>query len=126
MRPAILAAALMLGGLAAPAAAQQAGRSDVQGAGANGAPYRGTATLQPIENGTWRIEWRVEGVVARGIGFVMPEARMLVVAYTMQDEIGVVAYTIGADGVLRGRYTQGQAGFIAAETLTPAGTLPRK
>jgi hypothetical protein len=126
MRPAILAAALLLGGVVPPAAAQQAGRYDVQGEGANGAPYRGTASLAPIGAGTWRVEWQVEGVVARGIGFVIPEARMLVVAYTIQDEIGAVAYTIGADGVLRGRYTQGQAGFIAADTLTPAGASPRK
>lgn len=68
-----------------------AGRYEVQGSGADGAAYRGIATLQPIANSTWRIECRVKGVAARGSGFVIPEGPTLVVADTIQDEIGVAA-----------------------------------
>jgi hypothetical protein len=126
MRQALIAATLLFASLACPAPAQQAGTYRSQGTGADGSAYQGTATLRPIGGGTWQVEWLVEGAVARGLGFVIPEGPLLVVGYTMEGETGVIAYAIGADGTLRGRWTQGAGGFIAAETLTPAGTLPGK
>jgi hypothetical protein len=126
MRTILLAAALMAG-LAPPALAQRAGTYSVEGQGADGSRYGGTAMLAPTGQNTWRVTWRVGGDAAQGVGILIPEGPLLVVGYTIGGETGVVAYAVQPDGRLLGTWTQGAGGGIGTEILTPAGdSAPRK
>lgn len=128
MRP-TLAAAALLAALSGPALAQQAGTYAVEGQGADGSRYQGTATLASTGNNTWRVTWQVGGDRAQGVGFLIPEGPLLVVGYVLGNQIGAAAYAVQPDGSLRGTWTQGQGGGIGTEILTPAGgggAAPRK
>jgi hypothetical protein len=126
----ILLAAAFLAGMAAPALAQRAGTYGVEGQGADGSRYEGTATLAPSGQNTWRVTWRVAGDTAQGVGILIPQGPLLVVGYTIAGETGVAVYAVQADGRLLGTWTQGQAGGIGTETMTPgggaSGGAPRK
>jgi hypothetical protein len=117
----ILLAVAILAGLAAPALAQRAGTYGVEGQGADGQRYEGTATLAPLGQNTWRVTWRVGGDTAQGVGILIPEGPLLVVGYTLAGETGVAAYAVQADGRLLGTWTQGEGGGIGTEMMTPGG-----
>lgn len=127
MRHLLLTTAL-LAGLAAPAMAQQAGTYAVEGQGADGSRYTGSATLAQTGQNTWRVTWRVGGDTAQGVGILIPEGPLLVVGYTMAGQTGVAAYAVEPDGRLMGTWTQGQGGGLGTEVMTPAGGggAPRK
>lgn len=116
----LLLAAACTATLAGSAAAQQAGTYAVEGQGADGQRYQGTATLQPTGGNTWRVTWRVGSDSAQGVGFVIPEGPLLVVGYVLGREIGAAAYAVQPNGTLQGTWTQGQGGGIGTEVLTPA------
>lgn len=121
MRRTILAAA-MLAAFASPALAQRQGAYVAEGQGGDGQAYRGTVSLQPTGQNTWRVTWQVGADTATGVGLLIPEGPLLVVGYVMAGrEIGVVAYAVQPDGRLMGTWTQGDAGGIGTEVLTPAG-----
>lgn len=123
----LLITATLLAGLAAPAQAQQAGSYSVEGQGADGSRYEGTAILAPLGQNTWRVTWRVGGDTAQGVGILIPQGPLLVVGYTLAGETGVAAYAVQADGRLLGTWTQGQGGGIGTEVMTPGGGgAPRK
>jgi hypothetical protein len=126
MRTILLAAAL-IACLAPPALAQRAGTYGVEGQGADGSRYDGTAMLAPTGPNTWRVTWRVGGDAAQGVGILIPEGPLLVVGYTIGGETGVAAYAVQPDGRLLGTWTQGARGGIGTEVLTPGGSgAPRK
>ncbi|WP_198369093.1 hypothetical protein [Roseomonas rosulenta] len=124
----LLLTAVLLAGHAASALAQQAGTYSVEGQGADGSRYDGTATLAPLGQNTWRVTWRVGGDTAQGVGILIPQGPLLVVGYTLAGETGVAAYAVQADGRLLGTWTQGQGGGIGTEIMTPGGGggAPRK
>ena len=123
----LMIVAAMLAGLAAPAAAQRAGTYAVEGQGADGSRYDGSAMLAPLGQNTWRVTWQVAGDTAQGVGILIPQGPLLVVGYTMAGETGVAVYAVQADGRLLGTWTQGQGGGIGTEVMTPAGGgAPRK
>jgi hypothetical protein len=116
---------------AAPALAQRAGTYAVEGQGADGSRYEGTAVLAPLGQNTWRVTWQVGGDTAEGVGILIPQGPLLVVGYTLAGETGVAAYAVQADGRLLGTWTQGQGGGIGTEVMTPgarggSGGAPRK
>ena len=121
----ILAAGLATS-LALPATAQQAGRYDVQGSAAGGQAYRGTAELQPTGPDTWRITWRIANDTGQGFGLVLPDRRTLAIGYVFGGQTGAIAYSIEADGSLRGIWTMGPGGGVGTEVLTPTGGPARK
>jgi hypothetical protein len=123
MRHVLLTTAL-LAGLAGPALAQRAGTYAVEGQGPDGSRYDGSATLAPTGQNTWRVTWRVGSDTAQGVGILIPEGPLLIVGYTMVGETGVAAYAVQADGRLLGTWTQGQAGGIGTEVMTPGGGTP--
>jgi hypothetical protein len=120
MRKFLLGAAV-LAMAASPAVAQRAGTYGVEGQGADGSRYEGTATLAPSGQNTWRVTWRVAGDTAQGVGILIPQGPLLVVGYSMAGETGVAVYAVQADGRLLGTWTQGQAGGIGTEVMTPGG-----
>lgn len=120
MRKVLLGAAF-LAMTAAPALAQRAGTYGVEGQGADGSRYEGTATLAPTGQNTWRVTWRVAGDTAQGVGILIPQGPLLVVGYVMAGETGVAVYAVQADGRLLGTWSQGQAGGIGTEVMTPGG-----
>ena len=126
MRHFLLAAA-MVAGLAAPAMAQRAGTYGVEGQGADGSRYQGSATLAPLGQNTWRVSWRVGSDTSQGVGILIPEGPMLVVGYRSGSETGVAVYAVQADGRLLGTWTQGLGGGIGTEVmLPPGGPVPGK
>lgn len=128
MRRTLITAAL-LATMATPALAQRQGTYAVEGQGADGQRYQGSAALQPTGQNTWRVTWRVGSDTADGVGLLIPEGPLLVVGYVMAGrEIGVAAYAVQPDGSLQGTWTQGAGGGIGTEIMTPAGGggLPRK
>lgn len=120
----ILVAVALLAGLVPPALAQRAGTYSVEGQGADGSRYDGTATLAPLGQNTWRVTWRVGGDTAQGVAILIPQGPLLVVGYTLAGETGVAAYAVQADGRLLGTWTQGQGGGIGTEVMTPGGGGP--
>lgn len=121
MRRTILAAAVFAA-FASPALAQRQGSYTAEGQGGDGQRYQGTVMLQPTGQNTWRVTWRVGSDTANGVGLLIPEGPLLVVGYVMAGrEIGVVAYAVQPDGRLMGTWTQGNAGGVGTEVLTPAG-----
>jgi hypothetical protein len=125
MRHLLLTTALLTG-LAAPGLAQRAGTYAVEGQGADGSRYEGSATLAPLGQDTWRVTWRVGSDTAQGVGILIPQGPLLVVGYTMAGQTGVAAYAVQADGRLLGTWTQGQGGGIGTEIMTPGDRVPRK
>jgi hypothetical protein len=125
MRRMVLAATL-LAGLAAPALAQRAGPYAVEGQGADGSRYEGSAVLAPLGADTWRVTWRVGSDSAEGVAILIPQGPLLVVGYTIAGETGVAVYAVQPDGRLLGTWTQGRGGGIGTEVMTPAGGAPRK
>ena len=120
MRRTILAAA-MLAAVASPALAQRQGPYVAEGQGGDGQTYRGAVNLQPTGQNTWRVTWQVGADTATGVGLLIPEGPLVVVGYVMAGrEIGVVAYAVQPDGRLMGTCTQGTAGGVGTEVLTPA------
>lgn len=126
MRRSLIAVMLAVA-LAAPAAAQRQGAYRVEGQGGDGQAYSGTAMLEHAGGNTWRVTWQVGSETAQGVGLLIPEGPLFVVGYVMAGrEIGVIAYAVEPDGRLRGTWTQGQAGGVGYETLTPAAGGPGK
>ena len=78
MRHLLLTTAI-LAGLWASAQAQQAGTCGVEGQGADGSRYQGTAALAPLGPNTWH----VGGDTAEGVGILIPEGPLLVVGDTV-------------------------------------------
>ncbi|MBX9749123.1 MAG: hypothetical protein K5Q68_05855 [Roseococcus sp.] len=100
-----------------PAAAQRSGVYAVEGRGADGTTYQGSATLTATGPQTWRMSWRVAGDTTNGIALTV--GNLLVIGYVSGRETGVVAYEVMADGRLVGRWTQGREGGVGTETLSP-------
>lgn len=117
----IVLIAWLLAGLAGPALAQRQGEYAVAGRAPDGQTYTGTLQMIPSGQNTWLVNWRVAGDSAAGVGLLIPEGPLLVVGYLAGRDVGVVAYAAQPDGRLLGTWTQGQAGGIGSETLTPAG-----
>jgi hypothetical protein len=120
MRRLVLAAALLLS-LAAPALALRPGTYAVEGQGGDGSRYEGTAMLAPIGADTWRVIWHVGSDTAEGVAILIPQGPMLVVGYTMAGDTGVAVYAVQPDGRLLGTWTQGGAGWVGTEVMTPSG-----
>ncbi|WPB87320.1 hypothetical protein [Sediminicoccus rosea] len=111
--PVLLAAGLSI----QPAAAQRSGVYAVEGRGADGTAYQGSATLTATGPQTWRMTWRVAGETTNGIALTV--GKLLVIGYVAGRETGVVAYEVMEDGRLVGRWTQGREGGVGTEVLTP-------
>ena len=111
--PVLLAAGLSI----QPAAAQRSGVYAVEGRGADGTTYQGSATLTATGPQTWRMSWRVAGETTNGTALTV--GNLLVIGYVSGRETGVVAYEVMADGRLVGRWTQGREGSVGTETLSP-------
>lgn len=100
-----------------PAAAQRSGVYAVEGRGADGSAYTGSATLTATGPQTWRVSWRVAGNTSSGVALTV--GKLLVIGYVSGRETGVAAYEVMADGRLVGRWTQGVEGGVGTETLIP-------
>jgi hypothetical protein len=100
-----------------PAAAQRSGVYAVEGRGADGTAYQGSATLTATGPQTWRMTWRVAGETTNGTALTV--GNLLVIGYVSGRETGVVAYEVMGDGRLVGRWTQGRDGSVGTETLSP-------
>lgn len=103
--------------LAAPAMAQRSGTYAVQGTGADGSRYEGSAQLQATGPQSWRITWRIGGDTTNGTALTV--GTMLVVGYISGREPGVAWYQVMPDGSLSGRWTSGREGGVGTETLLP-------
>lgn len=114
MRALLLAAALLLP--ATPAFAQRPGTYDVIGVNANGSEYRGRATLQALEAGTFAMTWVVAGQTFRGVGLVVDG--LLVLGYSTGGTAAVATYRPQPDGTLVGPWTTGR-GRVGSERLVP-------
>lgn len=103
--------------LATPALAQRSGTYAVEGAGADGSRYQGTAQLQATGPKTWSMTWRVAGDTSTGTGLL--ESGLLVIGYLSNRETGVAIYAVQPDGSLLGMFTQGKDGEVGSERLLP-------
>ena len=110
-------AAILLAGLALPAAAQRAGAYAVEGRGPDNQTYTGSVTLAPTGPETWRLTWRIGGETINGVGIAVPGG--LVVAYFQDRQVGAAFYVAQPDGILEGRWTWGRDGGVGIERLLP-------
>ena len=82
------ASVLLAAGLSIqPAAAQRSGVYAVEGRGADGTAYQGSATLTATGPQTWRMTWRVAGETTNGIALTV--GKLLVIGYVAGRETGV-------------------------------------
>lgn len=102
--------------LAAVAQAQpMPGPYNVAGRNPDGTPYSGLVFLVDRGNGTWRLEWDINGQRIQGWGMTQDNA--LAAAYPLDGRVGVVLYRQDGDA-WRGVWsvTNGPRG---TEVLTP-------
>jgi hypothetical protein len=116
-RPWLLAAALMLGLIAAlPASAQiREGGYAVEGTNPDGSTYDGQFLLQAGPSGSWLANWRVGNEQIIGLGLI--QGGVLAVSFVINGRPGVSVFEVEPDGKLRGSWTTG--GGMGTEMLTP-------
>lgn len=113
-------AGLLAAATALPAAAQQAGRYDVEGRSPDGSAYSGVAELRQTGPDTWRLAWSIGADAGEGVGLVLPDRRTLAIGYVFAGQTGAIAYSIEPGGVLRGIWTMGAGGGLGVEVLMPS------
>lgn len=113
-----LGAALIIGALAIPAAAQElGGRYQVAGTNFNGSTYSGTAEIVVTSRNTCRISWVTGGTTSQGI--CMRNGASFSAAYRMGAAVGLVIYEMKPDGSLAGLWTIADKSGVGTETLLP-------
>lgn len=113
-----LGAALTMGALAMPAAAQElGGRYRVEGTNFNGSTYSGTADIVVTSRNTCRISWVTGGTTSQGI--CMRNGPAFSAAYRMGSAVGLVIYEMKPDGSLAGLWTIADKTGVGTENLLP-------
>jgi hypothetical protein len=113
-----LGAALIMGALAVPAAAQElGGRYQVQGKNFDGSSYSGTAEIVVTSRNTCRITWVTGGTTSQGI--CMRNGPAFSAAYRLGSAIGLVIYEIKPSGTLEGLWTIADKTGVGGEVLIP-------
>ena len=106
---------LALGLLAQPALAQKPGVYSIEGRNSDGSTYDGTLEVSRQRDGTWLVTWRVGGDTIRGIGLVQGD--LLAVAYSANNNPGIILFRVQSDGRMDGPWTMGDG--IGREIATP-------
>jgi hypothetical protein len=107
---------LSLGSLAQ--AANVGGHYKVHGTNFDGSAYSGTAEITVSSNTTCHILWHTGETESKGI--CMRVNDVLVAGYSLNGEVGLVAYVIKSDGVLDGIWTMADKDGAGTDVLTPA------
>jgi hypothetical protein len=99
-------------------AADVGGKYTVAGTNFDGSKYSGDAEITVSSNTTCVIAWHTGSTESKGI--CMRVNDMLVAAYDLNGQVGLVAYTIKSDGVLDGIWTMANKDGAGTDVLTPA------
>jgi len=114
----LLAASGLLACASFAQAADVGGHYTVQGTNFDGSKYSGEADITVSSNTTCRIVWKTGETTSKGI--CMRVNDVLVAAYGLNGEIGLVAYRILDNGVLDGVWTMADKDGAGTDVLTPA------
>ncbi len=106
--------------ISAAHAADVGGHYTVEGTNLDRSAYSGTADITVSSNSTCRIVWHTGGTNSNGI--CMRDNDMLVAAYVLNGEVGLVAYKIKDDGTLDGIWTMADKNGAGTDVLTPASS----
>jgi hypothetical protein len=110
-----LAVTLLLCG---PAVAQDIGGSYlVRGTGFDGQAYGGKAEITLTSDYTCRIVWNTGGQISEGI--CMRQNNVFSAAYMISGRVGMVIYTVNADGSMQGTWTVDGVNAVGTEALFP-------
>ncbi len=93
------------------------GHYKVEGTNINGTTYDGEAVITLTSETTCEIEW-VTGPTT-SIGICMRNDDSFAAGYKIGDDVGLVIYKVGANGVLAGLWTIAGNGGNGTEVLTP-------
>lgn len=98
-----------------------AGRYAVSGDNGNGTSYAGTVEFTKEGEG-YLVKWATGNFTYTGVGVRDENTVAVAIRYEKDPAYsGIIVYRIGADGVLKGRWTAtGYKGKVLTETLTPA------
>ncbi|HEY1735853.1 MAG TPA: hypothetical protein VGG12_04340 [Methylovirgula sp.] len=99
-------------------AADVGGHYTVEGTNFDGSKYSGEADITVSSNTTCHIEWKTGETASKGI--CMRVNDVLVAGYSLNGEVGLVAYQIKSDGVLDGIWTMADKDGAGTDVLTPA------
>lgn len=114
----IVAAALFACLSTASAQAQAIGGNyKVEGTNINGTTYDGEATITLTSETTCEIAWVTGPTTSKGI--CMRNDDSFAAGYQIGDEVGLIIYKVGANGVLSGLWTVAGNGGNGTEVLTP-------
>lgn len=114
----LMALVLLVCVAATPVCAQSiGGRYKVEGTNINGTTYDGEAVITLTSETTCEIEW-VTGPTT-SIGICMRNDDSFAAGYKIGDDVGLVIYKVGENGVLSGLWTIAGNGGNGTEVLTP-------
>lgn len=116
MRRLLLSALLVLG-LALPAAAQRSGTYDITGTNPDGSAYTGTLLLTQVGVSTFRVVWTIGGDTIEGVAMV--SGLTLATAFALGQQSGMGIYEIKPGGELDGTWTTVGAFAAGRETARP-------
>ncbi len=113
-----IALAIFACAAATPVSAQSiGGHYKVEGTNINGTTYDGEATITLTSETTCDIEWATGPTTSKGI--CMRNDDSFAAGYQIGNDVGLVIYKVGANGVLSGLWTIAGNGGAGTETLTP-------